>query len=348
METIYKKLIGRRFSESLNGRITVFYISYILFEMQLKYSGRKTARARTMQRISRTIAREGPSGITQSKLEKKLSISRSYCSELLKSLEATGTIVRLKSANTWMVYDRKFYPGFVAGLVRVGFLRSSEYVPMLSHILKRTRTMGMEVMLIEYDSAIKALEDLNSGTLDLSLVPTLPSVNFSLMNRNTLIISGISSGGSGIITSDHDCKDCILTSESSTMISLVLEFTRGYPDTHVFLDPRTGLERFINGECCNIAIWEPFLSKLFSGGKYKLSKTYHEILDDFPCCSLSSNVYFAEKENRLLDLILKDYRSGPLSLRNSEEWAVSIGHIARATGCSRKMIEKSLDSYNFN
>ncbi len=316
--------------------------------MQLTHSGRKNARARTIQRISRAIAREGPSGITQSRLEKKLSISRSYCSELIKSLETTGTVVRVKNANTWVIYDRKFYPGFVAGLVRVGFLRSSEYIPILSHIIKGTRTVGLETVLIEYDSVIQALEDLNSGTLDLSLVPTLPSVNFSLMNRNIFIISGISSGGSGIVTSDHECKDCILTSESSTMISLVLEFTKDYPDTHVFIDPRNGMERFKDGECCNIAIWEPFLTHLSTGGKYKLSKSYHEILDDFPCCSLSSNIYFAGKEKELLDLVLKEYRSDPLSLRKSEEWAISVGQIARATGCSREMIEKSLESYNFN
>ncbi|EQB72302.1 MAG: hypothetical protein AMDU1_APLC00010G0061 [Thermoplasmatales archaeon A-plasma] len=113
----------------------------------------------------------------------------------------------------------------------------------------------MEIIPIEYDSAIRALEDLNYGTLELSLVPTLPSVDFSLINGNTLILMGVSSGGSGIIKSDHNCKDCILTSESSTMISLVMEFMKDYPQTQGFLDPRMGIEDFVNGKCGSMPIW---------------------------------------------------------------------------------------------
>ena len=347
METIYKKLIGRSFPDFLKDRITIFYISCMRIQVHLNNEGRKTARAKTIARISRAIVRGGSSGVTQSELERKLSISRSYCSELVKSLETQGTIMRVANANTWRIYDRKFYPGPVPGLVRVGFLRSSEYVPILSHIIRAGRVMGLEIMPIEYDSTIRVLEDLNYGVLELSLVPTLPSVDFSLMNRNTLILMGVSSGGSGIITSDHNCKDCILTSESSTMISLVMEFMKDYPQTQVFLDPRAGIENFVNGECCSIAIWEPFLSELISAGKYKLTRNYHEVLDGFPCCALSSNIEFTEREGAMVHLILTGYMSDPLSLRNTDDWLRSVGYIARATRCSKGLIEKSLASYNF-
>jgi predicted transcriptional regulator len=347
METIYKKLIGRSFPDFLKDRITIFYISSMRIQIHLNNEGRKTARAKTIAKISRVIVRGGSSGVTQSELERKLSISRSYCSELVKSLEAQGNLMRVANANTWRIYDRKFYPGPVSGLVRVGFLRSSEYVPILSHIIRAARAMGSEIMPIEYDSAIRALEDLSHGTLELSLVPTLPSLDFSLMNRNTLILMGVSSGGSGIITSDHNCKDCILTSESSTMISLVMEFMKDYPQTQVFLDPRSGIENFVNGKCCSIAIWEPFLSELISDGKYKLTRTYHEVLGGFPCCALSSNIEFTEREVAMVHLILRGYMSDPLALRNTDDWLRSVGYIARATRCSRELIEKSLASYNF-
>ncbi|MFG1545773.1 MAG: hypothetical protein AAE976_04655 [Thermoplasmataceae archaeon] len=347
METIYKKLIGRSFPDFLKDRITIFYIPYMGIQIHLKNEGRKTARAKTIARISRAIVRGGSSGVTQSELERKLSISRSYCSELIKSLETQLTIIRIKNANTWRIYDRKFYPGPVPGLVRVGFLRSSEYVPVLSHIIREARVREMEIIPIEYDSAIRALEDLNYGTLELSLVPTLPSVDFSLINGNTLILMGVSSGGSGIIKSDHNCKDCILTSESSTMISLVMEFMKDYPQTQGFLDPRMGIEDFVNGKCCSIAIWEPFLSELVSAGEYKLTHTYHEVLDGFPCCALSSNMEFAKREGAMLRHILTEYMSAPLSLRNTDDWLRSVGYIARATGCSSGLIEESLASYNF-
>lgn len=283
----------------------------------------------------------------QNDLENYMGISRSYCSELLGEMEEEKQILRKKSGTTRIIYSVDNFPGSVDGIVRVGLLKSSEYVPALAMLLEYSAERGIEVRVVPYLSVPEMLRALTSGALDIAMAPTIPTVTFGLMSPNLKVITGIASGGSAVISQPSSCGDCTLTSESSTMVTMVIMAHILSSSTSTYEDPSNGTEQFLKGKCCRIAIWEPYLQKLMVGGNYKIEFSYSSVLDNFPCCTLSTNEGFLGANSEIVSYLKENYVTNPTMSMDSSHGKAAVDSIARITGINRRIVVESLLNYDF-
>lgn len=302
--------------------------------------------------ILKLIRKSYSSGIYQREIELALGISKSYCSEVVTALEEKGKVIRIRERGKGVrIYLTQFYPGTLPGQVRVGLLRASEYVPIMSLARRIFGGHGEKVTFRFYDSTIALLNDFRGKSIDLCMAPTSSSVLSAIMWRNTTVLTGIASGGSGIISRKEYANPHTLSTENSSMISLITRGRRNELNIAVepFEDPWKGIGRFIDEGFMEIAIWEPFLSYLEGRTGMKPSGSYEDILDGFPCCSLSAhNEFIASHRDEVSDLV-NACRKGDFNVsRPDEHLMFSIEAVAKATKTSPELVMKTLRNYNFH
>ena len=227
-------------------------------------------------------------------------------------------------------------------------LKSSEYVQLIAQLLRIAKTAGYTVKTRYYNSVKPMLDELSAFALDLAMVPTIPAVNYAVLSSGIIIVMGIASGGSAIVETNSESGDCVLTSESSTMINLVLESTGKLRRTEVYRNPANGIVRFRNRQCCDIAIWEPYLQKVLKSSDISSVIPYSEILGTFPCCVLSTNSEFSQKAGNILADLFESYSNQVETTRNDRFLDQAISEVAHATGFGSDTISRSLESYEFD
>lgn len=311
-------------------------------------NGLKRNRASTEEKISAILEKRMEQGIQQSELERLITISRSYCSELLSGMEKRRIIVRTKSGTSMRVFLTRYFPGLVNGIMRVGMLRSSEYLPLVSTIMAFAEKFSVRLEIVPLDSVPEILRRLHVGSLDLAMAPSIPTISYGLLSGNIKVLGGIASGGSAILSREGGCKNCVLTSASSTMITMVARTELPVEEMTVFTNPTHGIQQFLAGNCCSIAIWEPYLTKLMDRPRIRVESTYSKLLDGFPCCVISTNVPFLAKNMQMLDDMMKTYWLDPVQFLDKESGIEATKIVGKMTRTGRNTLLRSLQDYDFS
>jgi len=282
-------------------------------------------------------------GALQSEIPKKLGLSKSTVSEILQRLEDEGIVVRERVAGKSMrVWLSEFAPKPVEGLMRVGVLKASEY----PHVLLACDDVGAVVKV--FDSALELTKSLALGTIDVGVSPFVTQTMFALTLRSIKIHCVVAFNGSGVLMK-RNLKDCrtFATSELSAMesnLKLFLEksgFSLSELSFKYFSSPESMIKRFEGCEFDAIAIWEPYFTMLKDGFEHM---EFREVIGDYPCCSLASNVQFYEAQRDLLERFiekLKGYAEG-----FDEGKASKI--IAEKMGFDESLVLKSFENYKFS
>jgi len=294
-------------------------------------------------RIVELIRSIGEKGILQSEIARILNVSKSTVSEVLQRLEREGKIVRERVAGKSMrVWLSEFSPKPVDGIVRVGVLRASEY----PHVLLACEDFGAMVKV--FDSAIELTKALAFGYIDMGVSPFVTQTMFALTLRSIKIHCIVAYNGSGVIMKGEleSCRK-FATSELSAMesnLKLFLEklgFDLSKLTFKYFSSPESMVELFRACEFDAMAIWEPYFTSLKEEFEHI---EFREIIGDFPCCSLASNVQFYDKRRKFV----KDF------LERLKEYAKEFDRrkaskiIAELMGFEQETIVKSFDSYIFS
>lgn len=305
---------------------------------------------RIREEIVEAVLGAGRSGIYQKDLQKALGISKSYCSEQLSYLsDVTHTIARKLEGGLFRVYHIEYYPGPVRGVVRVGMLRSSEYVPAIMAFRRVFERPGSSLIFRFYNGTMELFQDFGSGTLEFMLAPTQATVLNVLISNNLKIMIGLGTGGSGII-SQHAGKPAVLSTELSSMISLASEHSGiDLPGEIIsYDDPLSAVEDYSSGKYSFIAIWEPYFTYLVEKSGNTVILEYSSVMGDMPCCCASVNKHFYDSEKAAVAEWAREYSDSGMSINEGSRLFVeAVELIASATGISSSVVRKSLGQYNF-
>lgn len=266
-------------------------------------------------------------GELQSEIARKLNLSKSTVSEILSFLEEKKIIARAEvSPKSYRVWLSKFYPQPIEGVLRIGILKASEYVRVVS--------AGKRVGAIfkVYQNGIEATKDLVHGLVDVVASPFVTQAFFGVLMKNITIFRPVAMNGSGIVFGNGSDFGC---SEFSTMERILRKFMklRGINERiRYFSSAEDMIVELPNLR--GVAIWEPYLTML--SGKVE---HFSSILGDFLCCSLAVNNEFLEKNRDIFDSFIDEYdKSSPKD---------GIEDLAELIGFSGDLIDRSLLSYNF-
>lgn len=266
-------------------------------------------------------------GELQGEIARKLNLSKSTVSESLSILEEQRVIVRAEvSPKSYRVWLAKYFPQPVEGILRIGILKASEYVRVVS--------AGEKVGAIfrVYRNGIEATKDLVHGIVDLVASPFITQAFFGVLMKNIKIFRAVAMDGSGVAYSSGKGFGC---SELSTMERILRKFmkVKGIEDRIRFFNSAEDMLLELPN-MKGIAIWEPYLSMISENVEY-----FDSVLGDFVCCSLAVNNEFVEKNEELFENFLNEYdKSKPKD---------GVESLAKITGFSKDLIAKSLSSYNF-
>lgn len=293
------------------------------------------------------LSRRKSSGIRQNELNSAFGYSRSHISETIGVLEEEGHIIRRKEGKAAnRIWLTEYFPSHIEGVLRVGILRSSEYVPFLS-FLDESLSGTYRIVVSVYDDASDLISSLHSGILDIAMAPTFTHILYSITARKEVIVSTVSYGGSSLLRNVTSGSGILATSESSTMALMSREIVKdGKAVVNFFRDPETAVKKFIAGRYSYIAIWEPYLSFLKS--RANVEEVIDEARNEFlaPCCSVGVNMDFADSNKELAKGLGSGYGRF-LSNLSPEKMEFGLTIVADATGFSREEILRSLESYKF-
>lgn len=302
-------------------------------------------------KILHLIRRSRHLGISQRDIELTLDISKSYCSEVVTSLEKEGKVIRRRGEGRDVrFYVPDFFPGSIHGLVRVGMLKSSEYIPIMGSILEQFGEEKTRVKFRFYNGVLDLLNDFGGRALDLCLAPTTALTFSAIIRGDIKILTGTASGGSGVIQQDDPERDNILSTETSSMIALALKskIPEAFSTVETYDDPDDGMKRFSAERFGKIAIWEPYFSHILKDPGYSVFVSYSDVLDDFPCCSLAAGAVFFEGNRGALLKLVEKYRDfGGAGKAGNQALSNATKLVARATKFEAEFLSSTLASYNF-
>jgi predicted transcriptional regulator len=290
-------------------------------------------------------------GITQRELEMLYGYSKSYISDVLGQLEAKGLIVRKEEwGNTKRVWASEYYPHFRTGILRVGTLKSTEYIPFLSFLTNFCLQAGYTTRIIPYDDLHSLMNDQCSGLLEITCAPLLAQIMFSMLNGNISIGGFLASGGSCILENMKSRAESYATTESSSMILITRRFLSKHEGLKVtpFIDPFKATEAFLRGDHKYISIWEPFASLILMRSE-NVSKitSFKEMLGDLPCCSFAFSREFLLRDKQTVSSIKTGYEKYDKTVFSDDE-VLSISQALSLSDVELDILSQSLRNYNFN
>ncbi len=295
------------------------------------------------RRIIEFLKERREEGALQSEISKKLKLSKSTVSEILQRLEGEGLIVREKVAGkSYRVWFFEFAPKPIEGVVRVGILKASEY----PHVLLACDEMNARVKV--FDSALDLTKSLAMGLIDIGVSPFVTQTMFALTLRSIKIHCIVAFNGSGVVMK-RDLKECktFATSELSAMESNLKLFLEklGFKISELSFkyvhSPENMIKSFKACEFDAIAIWEPYFTMLKDRFKHM---EFREIIGDYPCCSLASNVKFYKSQRDLLEEFLEKLKRFAENFDRDRASKL----MADVMGFSRRVVLKSFNNYKFS
>lgn len=300
------------------------------------------------EKIINFLMKKGAEGALQSEIPKKLGLSKSTVSEILSDLEDEGIIVREKAAGkSYRVWFFRFAPKPIEGVIRIGVLRASEY----PHALMAAKKLeDVKVYVEVFDDAQELTKALSMFQIDLAFSPFITQTLFALLLKSIKIHCIAAYNGSGVVLKRSlEKAETFATSELSAMesnLKLFLEqFGLNVADLtfKYFASPEDMIEKFSSCEVDALAIWEPYFTALKS--KYKCVE-FREIIGDFPCCSLASNILFYRHNRSILKEYLDGLKKSVEEIEEKKEYAAKL--VANKMGFNEKLVMKSFDSYMFS
>lgn len=248
---------------------------------------------RTESAITNLLQSRMEMGVWQSELESMFGFSKSNISETVKSMESRGLVVRRKEGNVlnraWLT---EYFPGNLEGVLRIGILRSSEYLPALMIIERICMERKIKPMVRTFKSSVKMLECLSLGSLELAMAPAMTQIIYASIRIDIRFLSSIATGGSSIYENTKSESNLCSGSEISTMALMTRKFLERLPEvTYVtYENAEDGISDFLGGKSRYIAVWEPYCSYLENQEGIRKIYDYSELLGNHPCCILSYNV----------------------------------------------------------
>lgn len=259
-------------------------------------------------------------GILQSELVRVLNASKSRVSEVLKSLEERGTIVRRKEAGRNL---RIWLSEYSKSKVKIGILRASEYSKLIS---------SGDFSFIVYENAIDLTRDLALGRIEFGASPLVTQIMFAVMMKNIRILCVVAENGSGVVFGDE--RNGIFATTEMSAMEMNLRATReemGVKSFRYCDSPECLLYSIAEVE--GIAIWEPYFSWI---DRDKVP--FNEIGDDFPCCTLAVNQNFLSENREDVETLV----------RNIKGASIDFEKVSGVLGFDVRLIERSVRSYNFS
>jgi predicted transcriptional regulator len=300
------------------------------------------------RKIIEFLERRESKGALQSEIHGELRLSKSTVSEILSKLEKSGKIVRERAAGkSYRVWFFRFAPKPIEGLMRIGLLKASEYPHAL---MAAERIESVEVYVEIFEDASELTKALSTFRLDVAFSPFITQTLFALLLKSIKIHCIAAYNGSGIaLKGDIREARTFATTELSAMesnLKLFLELLglniAGLTFKY-FSSPEKMIENLLRCEVDAVAIWEPYFAML--GKKYRCVE-FREIIGNFPCCSVASNIRFYQNSKEVLEEYLNELRSCVEEVNRRKEYAA--GLVAKKMGFDRKLVLKSLNSYIFS
>ena len=291
--------------------------------------------------LLKELKRKKYNGIAQYEIETLYNFSRSHISETITNLLNENIIVRKTTGKlTKMIWLFDYYPDIIPGYIRIGILKSSEYALFLSMMNEISETDGFKIKILVFNSTAELMEALINNSIELCLSPLFSQFISALIHKNILLLGPVASGGSFILENKNYANNDCYTSKVSSMMLLTKEFIKsGNTGIKTFDNPAMGIRQFENNEGRYITIWEPYASTI--DDKYVKIKTYGDLLDDYPCCFISTNQnYYMGNAGFVNNLIMK-YRS----YNHFDEKIIKF--ISKMTKIKENTIKNSLNNYNY-
>lgn len=287
-------------------------------------------------------------GIAQNETYRLLRYSRSHVSETLAALESEGKIRRSSvGRGTKRIWLTEFYPFEIKGVVRIGLLKSSEYVPFLNSLNSTAVRKGMRIVIRAFDNAPDLISSLHHSVLDIALAPTFTHILFSMTSEAEMILCSLSRGGSSIMENTNSVEDVLATSESSTMNLISRELLRE-KDVNItfYKSPEQARESFLSGRYRYLAIWEPYLSGMKSApGIIDLAEGGKDSLLA-PCCSAGVNSSYYRNNKEFVDDLRMTYEN-EVKNATSDHSSYGLKVISEITGFPEEHIRETLRNYEF-
>ncbi len=266
------------------------------------------------------LLQEHPEGLRQAEIARALNASRSRVSEIIRELERSGLIEKVKESGITKIVLAKTRIGYNetrSRILKLGIIWSSEY-PFITPFAKKLRDrLGYRLEVIVYSNGLDATWDLVSGRIDLALTPMITQLLYASLTNKLKIIGGGASGGASIIHNPRGRRGIGASTKASTMD---LCLTRGWKligreeERREYVGSGEELVRkIVRGEVEMVAIWEPLASKLKNMG-YKEVASCSE-LEVNHCCTLATNTFIdrelVDKISALYSEALRDFIREP-------------------------------------
>ncbi len=240
-----------------------------------------------------------------------------------------------------MIWLFDYYPDIIPGYIRIGILKSSEYVLFLSMMNEISEIDGIKIKLLVFNSTAELMEALINNSIELCLSPLFSQFISALIHKNIVLLGPVASGGSFILENQNYENNYCYTSKISSMMLLTKEFIKSKnTGIKTFSNPASGIRQFENKEGRYITIWEPYASSLSSN--YVKIKTYSDLMGDEPCCFIATNKNYYSNNTDFINNLIIEYRT----YNHFDEKMVKF--ISRVTKIRENIIKASLNSYNYS
>jgi predicted transcriptional regulator len=283
-------------------------------------------------------------GALQSEIHKELKLSKSRVSEVLSELERNKEVVRESIGKSYRVWFFKFAPRPIEGVMRIGILKAAEYPHVLMAAERMKNTIHVEV----FKDALELTKSLSMSQVDVAFSPFITQTLFALLLKSIKIHCIAAYNGSGIILKG-EIGETFATSELSAMesnLKLFLEKSGIDPSKlsfRYFECPERMIESFSKCEVNALAIWEPYFTML---KKERRHIEFKEVIGDFPCCSMASNIKFYEGSKEILKEFMGNLKNCVEEIDRRKEYAARL--LAKKMGFDEKLVLRSFDSYKFS
>ncbi|MEM0154991.1 MAG: hypothetical protein QW597_00070 [Thermoplasmataceae archaeon] len=285
-------------------------------------------------------------GILQSEIESLFGFSRAHVSETLSDMEASEKIIsRREGKLIRKIWSAEFFPFPIQDKIRIGLLRSSEYIHYTAAALNVCESHKLEPILRFFNSSSDVLDSLIAGSIEIALAPLYTQIMYSVVTRKTKIATSIASGGSSIFRNGNTESQKLGTSDTSTMILLSMAF-RGKLDENleIYTDPDVALDNIRRGVYGYITIWEPYCTILRNQKRFEEIATYENVLGDMPCCVSSIRNSTDESIKKIISEIDKLYDSGGEAMSEYVQKAIKLFSLKLVL--SGETLVESMKSYH--
>jgi predicted transcriptional regulator len=292
--------------------------------------------------VIKIIEDAGPEGIYQNDIVKTIGCSKGWISEILGRLEKEGLIRRIRErGKIKKVVLSKYLSPDIGRYVRIGFVRSSEYV-FIPQWLKNIRGRGFAVETVIYDKVVDVVRDAVSGKIHFGFAPLYTVAIFKKLGFPIRAVSGAALDGARLFTRiDSEELGVIGTSELSTMEAvlsgLIYSEKPVFSGIRYYTSPEDALSRFIKGSFKSIVIWEPYAT-ILEYGRGKVRKIrIEDHIGDYQCCLLITR--YSDIDPYILESYIDSFRAVSDRINDLADM------YSRIIGVGKDLIVKSSKSY---